>query len=264
MSDLRREWPLVVFTIAVQLACGLSLVVLLADLGAGASEISRFRPLGIATFPTLLIGLLFSVIHLGRPLDAWKSLLNLRRSRLSLEVLLTFVFALLAAADSRLWFTGRTELRYALGIATALAGLAAVISSALVYMLPSQPFWNRAWVPASFIGTSLLLAGSAGAVVAPAGGRMSRLLIAAILIGSAVLLISALVMHRDRFQIAQARRHQTWFVVYAVLAGLAPPLLALISTPNTANFMAIIALFAAFMGVVMGRTLMYTLAVPRF
>ncbi len=271
MSELRREWPLVVFTVLVQLAFGISVVSALLD-GFGAPlEIVNGRPLGVAVFPTVAVGLSLSLLHLGRPLDAWKSLLNLRRSRLSAEVLLTFVFAVLAYWDSWLWFSGVTQLRTAAGTATAAAGLAAVISSASVYMVAAQPFWNLPWVPASFLGTSLLLGGAAASIfLRPSAANSTNTAVLALTIaGSLVLALSIFAMRRGMQRLTRATIRSLGSNSYGLMLGIVaaaclPAVLGLISTPT--RLVAAVAFSAALVAAFLGRMLMYALAasLPRF
>lgn len=156
-----REWPLVVFTLALQLSCGLVLAVTLSEVESGPPAASPMQPIGFAAFSIVLLGMLASVLHLGRPWSAWRSLRNLRQSRLSLEVLLTGLYAASCAAYGWSWFTGHTDVRPVLGVMTSVLGLAAVVSSAMIYMLPSQPAWNFKWVLGSFLGTTFTLGGAA-------------------------------------------------------------------------------------------------------
>jgi anaerobic dimethyl sulfoxide reductase subunit C (anchor subunit) len=229
-----REWPLIVFTIAIQSACGLALAATLFDVKA-RHDPALMRPLALAIFPLAALGALASVAHLGRPLAAWRSVLNLGRSPLSLEVALTALFVALALAYSGFWWIGRSDGRLALGIAASLAGLAAVISSALVYTVPAQPAWNSGWVPASFVGTALVLGGLAPAVfAAPAAPGLLRIA------GSALLIIAAVWI----FALHQPR--SAWLAACFFVAGLLPP-----SLP---------AFIAVVLATVAGRALFYLLA----
>ncbi len=149
-----REWPLAIFTLAVQFACGAALATTVC------STVATMRPLGIAVFPAVAVGMLASLLHLGRPLSAGRSLSNLRHSRLSREVFVTSLFAASALVYSAAWFGGWVEWRFALGITTSALGFAAVIASAMIYTVRSQPVWNSGWVPGSFLGATLLLGAS--------------------------------------------------------------------------------------------------------
>lgn len=232
-----KEWPLVVFTIAIQFSCGLALAATLFDMKARHADAALMRPLALAIFPLAALGALASVAHLGRPLMAWRSVLNIGRSPLSLEVVLTAVFILLALAYSAFWWAGRTDGRLALGIAASAAGIAAVISSALVYTAPAQPAWNSGWVPASFLGTALLLGGLAPAVFVSSKAGPGLLRVA----GSALLIIAALWI----FALRPPR--SAWLGVCLLVAGLLPPTLP--------------AFIAVLLATVLGRALFYLLAV---
>jgi anaerobic dimethyl sulfoxide reductase subunit C (anchor subunit) len=230
-----REWPLVIFTVAIQSACGLALAATLFDVKA-RHDAALMRPLALAIFPLAALGALASVAHLGRPLAAWRAVLNLRRSPLSMEVVLTGMFVALALAYSGFWWSGRSDGRLALGVVASLAGLAAVVSSALVYTVPAQPAWNSGWVPASFVGTALLLGGLAPAVFASAPAGPGALRVA----GSALLLIAAVWI----FALRQPR--SAWLALCFFAAGLLPA-----SLP---------AFIAVVLATIAGRALFYLLA----
>ncbi len=181
--SLFHELPLVVFTLAVQLAVGSCLALLVvrrmlwaggeaaaADGMAGGADRYRdgawaawsHRPLllvGVAT----AVGLAASLLHLGAPLNAVWALTNLGSSWLSREILAGLVFFGLWAVTFQLnrrpaaATRARRVLAPALPPALALAGLLLVWSVAQVYMLPARPVWNSWLTPASFLLTTLLL-----------------------------------------------------------------------------------------------------------
>ena len=86
-----KEWPLILFTLATQLACGLTLAATVFETKARPADAVLMRPLAMAIFPVVAMGILLSMAHLGRPLMAWRAAVNLGQSRLSLEVILTAV-----------------------------------------------------------------------------------------------------------------------------------------------------------------------------
>jgi anaerobic dimethyl sulfoxide reductase subunit C (anchor subunit) len=188
------EWPLVVFTVAIQLSCGLAMAAAFADFRA--SRPVMMRPAGMAVFPVSALGLLTSLLHLGRPLSAFKAIRNLAGSRLSLEVVLTILFVGVALIYSNAWRKDIRQGRAALGIAAGILGLGSVISSSLIYMLPSRPVWNSGWVPVSFLGTVLLLGGfgSAAFVVSKDDRRLPRALLTGAILGSIIAMVSAVWM----------------------------------------------------------------------
>lgn len=153
------EWPLVIFTVALQASCGLALSATLFDRASGNSQDAAMRRLGLAAFPLIALGLVASLVHLGRPFSALRSLSNLGSSRLSLEILLSLLFAAAAFVYGLRWWRGITPKRFWFGAVTSLIGLAAVGSSFVIYMIPTQPAWNAGWLPISFVGTVLLFAG---------------------------------------------------------------------------------------------------------
>src|SRR5207253_9475046 len=78
------HWPLVWLTLLTQAAVGASLT---AGEGAGRLTAAVLAAVALAV----------SLLHLGRPLYAWKALRNLRRSWLSREVALFGAYGALAA-----------------------------------------------------------------------------------------------------------------------------------------------------------------------
>ncbi len=112
---------------------------------------------------TLALGT--AMFHLGRPIHAFKALKMWKRSWLSREVLLFTLFSGLAFAYASLWFTENVfgflqfpgELRIIIGSLVAIFGLAGVISSAYIYMVPARPSWNTPNTPLSFIITTFIL-----------------------------------------------------------------------------------------------------------
>lgn len=86
--SLHKEWPLVVFTLLAPL-----LFALFTARALGAFELSPLAFLAVAA-----IGMGASTAHLGRPLRAWRAMLNVRRSWLSREIVLFSGFVALATA----------------------------------------------------------------------------------------------------------------------------------------------------------------------
>jgi DMSO reductase anchor subunit len=139
-------------------------------------------PLAVVSFAILNLGLAVSVLHLGRPLGAWRAFLGLRTSWMSREI---FAFTAFAAAGgaftaAALWPWAVVQLPplarlpamlqpigfgAPLAIVTAaLAGLG-VFCSAMIYIDTRRAFWSAPLVFTKFFGTALLL-GSAGCAAA--------------------------------------------------------------------------------------------------
>jgi DMSO reductase anchor subunit len=140
-----------------------------------------------------------SVLHLGRPLYAFRALLGLRTSWVSREILAFGLFAALAtvqAASSCLPALGRLlgdSGQGALQGGVAIAGVAGIGCSILVYHATKRAFWSLHSVAFKFLATAVILglattivtfrASSAGLSDPPSVerfvGLLSRLLVAA-------------------------------------------------------------------------------------
>jgi anaerobic dimethyl sulfoxide reductase subunit C (anchor subunit) len=272
------EWPLAVFTVALQLACGLALAGVLLEQDPRASEDEGVRRLGISVFPVVLLGLLASLFHLGRPLSALRSLTNLPGSWISIEVLLTGLFAGAALLSGRAWWLRRRRGRLALAVTAAILGLAAVVASSLIYLMPAQPAWNSAWVPISFVGTSLLLGGVIPlcAGIRDAGEGVNRTLRTATVAGGVALLAAAVWMlarlarpSSDPYSTARLSRaldlvladHGLWFALYLLLASVLPLVIAFrparpASRRGRSGGLIVAAVLT---GILIGRLLMYVI-----
>ncbi|HTC80430.1 MAG TPA: DmsC/YnfH family molybdoenzyme membrane anchor subunit [Acidimicrobiia bacterium] len=147
------HWPLIWLTLLTQAAVGASLTA-----GDRAGRLAAAVLAGVA--------LAASLLHLGRPLFAWKALRNLRRSWLSREVALFGAYGALAAmavADP------------AAAPVAAVVGAAGVYASGRLYMVPGRPAWCTPLTLARFGATALALGGlvtgqRAVAVAGVAGG----------------------------------------------------------------------------------------------
>lgn len=190
------EWPLIAFTVLLELACGSALAAALLDWTMRRSDVASMRPLAISIFPLAALALIVSLFHLGRPLAAWRALANIGNSRLSLEVFLCALFAAAALAWSFLWWTGRSEGRLAVGGVTGILGAAAVTASALIYLIPAQPAWNSGWLPLSFLGTVLVLGGTFPLLLIDLRGAnvLQKAFLPAVFAGGLALLVSAVWM----------------------------------------------------------------------
>jgi len=217
--------------------------------------------------------------HLGRLSMAWRAVVNLGQSRLSLEIVVTAVFALLALAYSGFWWMGRTEGRLLLGAATSVVGIAAVAAGAALYTVPTQPAWNSGWVPASFLGTAVMLGGLAPAVLISWRGNtgLLRWFLGATMAGSLVLLMATLWMMAnlsrrgyDPFTAMRlagllqllTSRNSMWLGSYVALVSVLPVAVAVRLwpektveiTPGAGAMLAVV-----LVGTVIGRAVMYWL-----
>jgi formate dehydrogenase iron-sulfur subunit len=172
------HWPLVWMLVLTQVAAGL--YVCGATLAGHPAIFDLVKaPLAVAAFAILNLGLGVSVLHLGRPLGAWRAFLGLRTSWMSREILAFSIFAAPAAgfAACSVWpwvaaqFPALQTLekyvdpaRFAgpLVIVTAALGLIGVLCSAMIYVDTRRSYWSRELTFTKFFGTTFLL-GSAGA-----------------------------------------------------------------------------------------------------
>jgi DMSO reductase anchor subunit len=119
------------------------------------------------------VGLLASVLHLGRPLYAYRALIGLKHSWLSREVLSFGLFAGLATVFVALnvlrpeWLPMSTGLRAALLGSVVIPGLAGLASSVMVYHVVRREFWRARYGGTKFVGTGVVL-GLATAMVTTA------------------------------------------------------------------------------------------------
>ena len=133
------HWPLVWLTLLTQ-----------AAVGAGLTAGDRAGRLAAAVLA--LGALATSLLHLGRPLYAWKALRNLRRSWLSREVALFGAYGALAALAVGV---------PAVAPVAAIVGVAGVYASGRLYMVPGRPAWCTPLTLFRFGATGLALGGLA-------------------------------------------------------------------------------------------------------
>jgi anaerobic dimethyl sulfoxide reductase subunit C (anchor subunit) len=293
MSDGEpREWPLVVFTLAIQCACGLQLATFMADLSGDSVLAQPMRSVSLMVLPLVALGIVASAFHLGKPGAAWRSLSHLGKSRLSAEILVTGVFAVAAVAYGLPWLGHRADVRVWVGLGATLAGLAAVGTTACVYMVPTRPVWHSWWLPTSFYATALLLGGLAPAILIDWTRQQVLLetLLGITLAGGALQVISALWMFVTASRVAAeqidplgergvptlATRGQVVALLLDVmLAGVLPAVVVVShwlsdvaepGPPFQSRLVGYLVLAAALSGAALGRRLMYTLgtALQRF
>ena len=169
-SDEHR--PLVAMLVLTQLSVGAFCVdwVVTALGASSAAGNSRF----VQALISLGIGLLAlgaSLMHLGRPLYAFRAVLGLRTSWLSREIIGFGLFAKLAALHALVvwpgaapWLGDHAEmLAFNLGAAVAVAGLGSVLCSVMVYAATLREYWSFSRTGFRFLMTTAVL-GSAAAL----------------------------------------------------------------------------------------------------
>lgn len=144
--------------------------------GDPATTASGVEPLGVGRLihlgAALLcggLGLAVGTLHLGRPFYAFRAILGLRTSWLSREMLAFGVFAVVAAAyvsvaaaasfqlDVKHGVTIAKGLPQSLGSLAALTGLAAVMTSVMIYVATRRPMWTLGATTVRFLLTVALL-----------------------------------------------------------------------------------------------------------
>lgn len=183
-----RENPLVIFTLAAQVALGaFTLQFLAAAFGidgfATFARSAMYVPLGIIEFVLVAFGLLMSTMHLGKPHRFYRGFNNLRHSPVSREGLGIALF--IAALGAHIVFSlPATPLFQAfsgmqpggglsatldsaargLGVLAILAGAVGLYYMNICYRIKARPFWNHWQTVTAFVGSALSL----GALLAAA------------------------------------------------------------------------------------------------
>jgi formate dehydrogenase iron-sulfur subunit len=159
IETLRPEhphWSLVWMTSLIQLSVG-TLVTAVAT--------HRTNPILLTLILVLTVFTLnISVFHLGRPAYAWRALKMWRRSWLSREVLLfglffgslTVLTALAWLRATNLWPVSKNVFTLA-QIFTSFCGVAGILASARIYLVPARPAWNMRQTPIDFLLSSAVL-----------------------------------------------------------------------------------------------------------
>jgi formate dehydrogenase iron-sulfur subunit len=148
------HWPLIFMLVLTQAAAGAY---------AGAVILGLFS-LAIVGTVLLHAGLAVSVLHLGRPLGAWRFFLGLRTSWMSREILAFGLFAAVGTAYTGASWLG-WEIAQKLGFATAAMAVIGLICSAMIYVDTRRPWWTARLTFGKFFGSALVLGLHAAAVV---------------------------------------------------------------------------------------------------
>jgi DMSO reductase anchor subunit/ferredoxin len=166
--------PLVWMLVLTQMSAGAFAVeqILMACRGGVAQGSSAAVHVAHAIAALLIgfSGLAAAIFHLGRPMYAFRAIIGLRTSWLSREILAFNAFAgcasmYTAAACIRafgihvpiLGIEVPLAVEQALGAGAALAGLAGVACSAMIYADTRRPFWDLFITGPKFLGTAALL-----------------------------------------------------------------------------------------------------------
>ncbi|MFZ5814893.1 MAG: dimethyl sulfoxide reductase anchor subunit family protein [Bacillota bacterium] len=165
------QYSLVVFTLFIQATVGAFWVLLVSDFlkrKAPDAIQDAFTRIGTAILmPMAAVGLLFSTTHLGRPQYAFRALKHISTSWMSREILATGLFFALIALYTYLWWkrVEDAELRRLVGVITGLVGAFAVLTQAMIYMIPGRPMWDH-WSTLALFAASVLTLGPLAVAVA--------------------------------------------------------------------------------------------------
>jgi DMSO reductase anchor subunit/ferredoxin len=167
--------PLVVMLVLTQLSVGAFVFEAAGSrwlTGKAAAALASMHAL--VAMATGLAALGASVLHLGRPLYAFRAILGLRTSWMSREILAFGLFAPLAILYAgSFWATPWVDatLRDRLGLAVAAVGVAGVVCSVLIYHATRRVWWGAATTGFKFAMTAALLGAATADVTLSAGLR---------------------------------------------------------------------------------------------
>jgi formate dehydrogenase iron-sulfur subunit len=166
LNPAQAHPPLVVMLVLTQLSVGMFALAWLNP-GFIANASNEFARIFVAVaFGAGAIGIGSSVLHLGRPLQAWRAFLGWRKSWLSREVLLFGLLMGLAAVLTLSMFGKIEAPQSILKAAVSLSGLAAIYSSVMVYADTGRAFWSAPRASLRFFGSAALLGISASIALA--------------------------------------------------------------------------------------------------
>ncbi len=157
LTPAHAHAPLAIMLVLTQVGAGLFLFDALSRFTSlGATDIGLWHALFAMAF--VFAGLGCATLHLGRPLQAWRSFLGWRRSWLSREIL---VFGAWSGAAMTYLATLIFELPLIIQTVVALgtvgAGFAGVFCSVMVYVFTKRPLWSLTQTGPRFFFTALAL-----------------------------------------------------------------------------------------------------------
>lgn len=155
-----KEMPLIIFTLSMQAAVGAVLWAIFLRLRD--KEASAYQTNTLCALILSGVGIIASLLHLGKPFLALTSMSNFMGSWLSREIFFSGGFFVLLAV---FWWLERSHKAHSLketaGYLACLSGLAAVFAMAKLYMETIIPAWQSANTLVDFYATTLVL----GAIV---------------------------------------------------------------------------------------------------
>lgn len=170
-----KAWALITFTILTQTAIGsFILFTVLRSRNQKAQIDSLYRRAMVVVGPVAIVGMLASLAHLGTPLLAPNSILNLGSSWLSREIFFTCGFVALWALGWVLEGRVAPSIREGINWLTAICGLADIVSMASIYSAAMMPAWKGINTYAAFLGTAFFLGAALAAATLVYLGRQGE------------------------------------------------------------------------------------------
>ncbi len=154
------HWPLIVMLVLTQLSVGAFVVGQVLDRVLPAGLGNAMRPVHVTM--SLFLGLLAlgaSVLHLGRPVYAFRAVLGLKHSWLSREIVAFGLFATLAGVSALgCWLLEpQNPWLPAVGWGVAVSGAVGVLCSVMIYVFTKRDFWSPTQTAVKFLLTSAVL-----------------------------------------------------------------------------------------------------------
>ena len=167
-----RHTPLVFMMVLTQISVGLFFTGLMDRiLHAGVVPAVSSRTASLLALSAAMLGLNIALLHLGKPLYAFRAILGLKRSWMSREIVVFGLFGALATAFTFVNRPGATGAAVNLELLTILAGFTGVFCSAMIYVDTKRECWTFAHTVPLFVLTTLLLGVGSSMLIAALYGR---------------------------------------------------------------------------------------------
>jgi anaerobic dimethyl sulfoxide reductase subunit C (anchor subunit) len=155
-----KELPLIIFTLTMQAAIGAIVWATVLRFKNKKTQTSQTNTLIALLLST--IGIVASLVHLGKPHLALTSMSNMASSWLSREIFLSGGFFVLLLVFWWLERSGKAQnLQNSLSLLLSLTGLATVLAMSQLYMQTIIPAWQSVYTIVDFYATTVVL----GAIV---------------------------------------------------------------------------------------------------
>jgi formate dehydrogenase iron-sulfur subunit len=282
--------PLAIMLVLTQVAVGTFLIDLLLR-ATGLAPAAAAAPSALLGLLVAVVALGASVLHLGRPQYAYRAVIGLRHSWLSREIVAFGAFAGVAVLNAAVQVLGLDHpIASLLPPAVAVAGIAGVLCSAMIYAVTGRRWWRLRTLAVRFglttvVGGLVVLLAVATATGWRTGADVTasvRLLALALVAGTACKLVTEVAVLRHlrgpaddelartaRLLVGPLATASRWRVALGGAGGILLPLGALLlagaDEPHAAG-MAAVALLATGLlvaGELIERWQMFTASSPR-